>query len=27
MGTPGGPIPPNAPLIFEVEMMDVMKRG
>jgi FKBP-type peptidyl-prolyl cis-trans isomerase len=26
-GTPGGPIPPNAPLIFEVEMMDVMKRG
>jgi peptidylprolyl isomerase len=26
-GTPGGPIPPNAPLVFEVEMMDVMKRG
>lgn len=26
-GTPGGPIPPNAPLIFEVEMLDVMKRG
>ena len=27
VGTPGGPIPPNAPLVFEVEMMDVMKRG
>jgi FKBP-type peptidyl-prolyl cis-trans isomerase len=26
-GTPGGPIPPNAPLVFEVEMMDVMKRS
>lgn len=26
-GTPGGPIPPDAPLVFEVEMMDVMKRG
>ena len=26
-GTPGGPIPPNADLMFEVQMMDVMKRG
>ncbi len=26
-GTPGGPIPPNAALQFEVELMDVMKRG
>lgn len=26
-GTPGGPIPANAPLMFEVEMLDVMKRG
>ncbi len=24
-GTPGGPIPPNADLVFEVEMMDVLK--
>lgn len=24
-GTPGGPIPPNADLMFEVEMMDVLK--
>ena len=23
-GTPGGPIPPNADLVFEVEMMDVL---
>lgn len=26
-GTPGGPIPPNADLMFEVEMVDVMKRN
>lgn len=24
-GTPGGPIPPNADIVFEVEMMDVLK--
>ncbi len=26
-GTPGGPIPPDAPLMFEVEMVDVLKEG
>jgi len=25
-GTPGGPIPPNADLMFEVEMVDVLKK-
>jgi peptidylprolyl isomerase len=24
-GTPGGPIPPNAPLQFEVELVDVLQ--
>ncbi len=24
-GTPGGPIPPNAPLQFEVELLSVMQ--
>ena len=26
-GTPGGPIPPNADLVFEVEMVDVLKKN
>ena len=26
-GTPGGPIPPNADLMFEVEMVDVLKKN
>lgn len=26
-GTPGGPIPPNADLMFEVELLDVLKSG
>jgi FKBP-type peptidyl-prolyl cis-trans isomerase FkpA len=25
-GTPGGPIPPNATLNFEVELLDIVKK-
>lgn len=26
-GTPGGPIPPNAALVFEIELLDIMSTG